>query len=128
MAERAAPVDVAQLVADHHQALYRFAYRLSGSSSDAEDLTQQVFLIAQQKIDQLRDSQCARAWLFAVLRNCSLKNYRGRLPLAGCEFDFDSIADSKIQPKIDGQALQAAIDALDADFKIVILLFYFEHR
>ncbi len=54
MAESAGPLDVGRLVVDHHQALYRYAYRLSGSAADAEDLTQQVFLTAQQKIDQVR--------------------------------------------------------------------------
>ena len=69
MADRAAPLDVAQLVADHHQALYRFAYRLSGSVADAEDLTQQVFLIAQQKSDQVRDTELrARLVVYGVAK------------------------------------------------------------
>lgn len=128
MADRAAPLDVAQLVADHHQALYRFAYRLSGSTSDAEDLTQQAFLIAQQKSGQVRDEQCARAWLFTVLRNCYLKNYRGR-PLAACaDFDINTIPDQAAEWHFDHEALQAAIDTLANEFKIVVLLFYFEHR
>src|SRR5690606_34165254 len=64
---------LAQLVAEHHQSLYRYAYRLSGSAADAEDLVQQVFLVAHQKLDQIRDAQSVRAWLFTVLRNCYLK-------------------------------------------------------
>ena len=31
------------LIDAHYQALYRYAYRLSGSSADAEDLTQEAF-------------------------------------------------------------------------------------
>ena len=81
MADRAAPSAMVQLVADHHQELYRYAYRLSGSVSDAEDLTQQAFLIAQQKLGQVRDAGSVRGWLFTVLRNCYLKARGKRLAL-----------------------------------------------
>lgn len=128
MADRAAPLDVAHWVAQHHEALYRFAYRLSGSVADAEDLTQQVFLIAQQKSDQVRDTECVRGWLFTVLRNCFLKSYRGRLPLARAEFDINSVPEQVIDQPIDSEQLQAAINTLGDEFKIVVLLFYFEHR
>ena len=45
MADIKAGLDIAQLVAADYQAVYRYAYRLSGSVADAEDLTQKVFLI-----------------------------------------------------------------------------------
>ena len=47
--------DIPQLVAEHGEALYRFAYRLTGSPADAEDLTQQTFFIVHRKLDQIRD-------------------------------------------------------------------------
>lgn len=61
MADERARMDVAQLVAEYHQAVYRYAYRLSGSVPDAEDLTQQVFLLAQQKLGQLRKVEMPEA-------------------------------------------------------------------
>ena len=130
MAESAAPLDVGRLVADHHQALYRYAFRLAGSAVDAEDLTQQAFLIAQQKLDQLRNAQCARGWLFTVLRNCYLKTRRRRLPIpaASLELDVNSIPEDAVEHQVDSQRLQAAIDSLDDDFKTTLLMFYFEHR
>src|SRR5262245_578763 len=69
-------VDVATLVAEHHAELFRYAYRLTGSVHDAEDLTQQTFLTAQAKLDQLRDAACARSWLYAIVRNTYLKSRR----------------------------------------------------
>jgi RNA polymerase sigma-70 factor (ECF subfamily) len=130
MAEGAAPLDIAQLVAEHHPLVYRYAFRLAGSTADAEDLTQQVFLIAQQKLSQLRDAQCARSWLCTVLRNCYLKSRRQRVPLpaASADLDVDQIPDDAVEHEVDSERLQAALDALDDDFKITVLLFYFEHR
>jgi RNA polymerase sigma-70 factor, ECF subfamily len=128
-----APWDIAQLVSDYHQALYRYAYRLTGSVQDAEDLTQQVFLIAQQKLDQVRDAEGVRGWLFTVLRNSFLKSCRHPQPVASADFDINQIADYEIpdralEQSIDSTQLQAAINGLSDDFRIVILMFYFEHR
>ena len=139
MAASAAPRSVAQMVADHHQALYRYAFRLTGSAVDAEDLSQQVFMIAQQKLDQLRELDCARGWLFTILRNCYLKSCRQRLqlPIVSADFDLNAIPDETVRGNVlgepgelhvDAEALQRAINDLDDEFKVVVLLFYFEHR
>ncbi len=45
---------VQQLVEEHYASLYRYAFRLTGSAADAEDLTQEVFCKAQLKQGQLR--------------------------------------------------------------------------
>ena len=63
---------VERLVDEHYQALYRYAYRLSGSPGDAEDLTQETFCRAQRNLDQLRDAGRAKPWLFSILRNAYL--------------------------------------------------------
>jgi RNA polymerase sigma-70 factor (ECF subfamily) len=130
MADGAAPLDVGQLVTDHHASLYRYAFRLAGSAVDAEDLTQQVFLIAQQKLDQVRDAQCVRSWLYTVLRNCFLKGRRQQspVPAAAVELDINAIPDEVFECDVDGERLQAAIDSLEDDFKVAVLLFYFEYR
>ena len=122
--------DVAALVADYHQVLYRYAYRLTGCASDAEDLTQQTFLVAQQKLSQLRQAESARAWLFTILRNCYLKGFRRQLPTSATTLDFcvDDIAEPIVEDEIDREQLQAALDTLPDDFKLVLMLFYFEER
>ena len=122
-------LEIATLVADHHAAVYRYAFRLSGDACDAEDLTQQTFLAAQVKLDQLRNADHARAWLLAILRNAYFKTCRKRTPLAAAavELDMDSIPEeAPAAPEIDQQALQAALDDLNDEFKSVLLLFYFE--
>src|SRR5476651_2568409 len=64
------------LVEAHYAALYRYAYRLSGASQEAEDLTQETFCLAQTKLDQLRDESRAKSWLFTILRNAYLHRLR----------------------------------------------------
>ncbi len=122
-------MDVEQLISEHHQAVYRYAYRLTGSIPDAEDLSQQVFLIAQQKLGQLREANRARGWLFAILRNCFFKLHERRRPVteATLQLDIDHVPVEVPQDEdIDRERLQAAIDELPSHFRLVLLMFYFE--
>jgi RNA polymerase sigma factor (sigma-70 family) len=129
MAEQAG-TDIARLVAEHHEVVYRYAYRLCGTPADAEDLTQQTFLAAQQNLSQLRNAAQGRAWLMTILRNGYLKSRRRRFPATAgsLELDLESIPDDLPYPgEIDRQRLQEALDALPPEFKVVLLMFYFEH-
>src|SRR2546426_5931874 len=65
-----------RLVDEHYAALYRYAYRLSGTADAAADLTQETFCKAQAQFGQLRDSNRAKAWLFSILRNAYLHRLR----------------------------------------------------
>ncbi|MGD9644244.1 MAG: RNA polymerase sigma factor [Pirellulales bacterium] len=126
-----AEVDVAQLVLDHHADVYRYAYRLAGAAADAEDLTQQTFLLAQSHRSQLRDPALARRWLFSILRHEFLRTRRKHLPTpSGMLADVcdDDPADGAIDGPIDQEALQQALDELPDEFKLVLLEFYFEDR
>jgi RNA polymerase sigma-70 factor, ECF subfamily len=120
--------DVARLVAEHHQAVYRYAYRLTGSVQDAEDLTQEVFLAAQRKIGQLRNIDVAKSWLFAILRNCFLKEKQRKRPAAAADFalDVDLIESPPQKEEIDRDQLQAALDRLPDVFRLAVVMFYFE--
>jgi RNA polymerase sigma-70 factor (ECF subfamily) len=122
------PLDMRTLVVDHHRDVYRYAYRLTGRVADAEDLTQQTFLIAQQRLHQVRQPERVLSWLFAILRTCYLKSERKSVPLpaTGIELDVDSIPDGAAETAIDEELLQAAIGELPDEFKLVLVMFYFE--
>lgn len=124
------------LVAEHHAAVYRYAFRLAGSAADAEDVTQQAFLIAQQKLEQVREADRAGHWLLAVARNVFLKMRRRRTPVSagGMEIDVNDVPDpasldaalGERNEAIDPQRLQAALDELPDEFRLPVLMFYFE--
>ena len=120
---------IQELVEQHYEALYRYAYRLSGSAADAEDLTQDAFCQAQLKLNQLRDPGRVKAWLFSILRNKYLHQLRNArrettLPL-------DSIGDvlqvpAEPLPDIDPQRLQQVLNELPEGFRTPVILFYFD--
>ena len=128
-AHSAGEVDFTALVIAHHAALYRYAYRLCGCATEAEDLTQQAFLVAQQKLYQLREAERASAWLYAVLRSCFLKSIRKQRPAnaQGGFFEVEDVADETPEvDEIDRELLAAALASLPEDFRLVVLMFYFE--
>ncbi|HTX38614.1 MAG TPA: RNA polymerase sigma factor [Bryobacteraceae bacterium] len=66
-----------QLFDDHHAALFRFAYRLTNSSADAEDIVQECFLeILRPGNSYDRRRARIRAYLYGVVRNQWLKRRR----------------------------------------------------
>ncbi len=123
--------NVIDLVRQHHALLFRYAYRLTGSVTDAEDLTQETYLQACRKLDQLRDVQRAKGWLCTILRNRYLKrlrdNEQGELPLGD---KLATIAEPNPAKAaafgIDSDQLQAALGALPEQFRSPLILFYFE--
>jgi RNA polymerase sigma factor (sigma-70 family) len=124
-----AAADLAALVVAHHAALYRYAYRLCGCSAEAEDLTQQAFLIAQRKLHQVREKERASAWLFAVLRNCFLKSLRRQRPASAAAMNVEVEQFAGPTPEVDDidrERLTAALAELPVEFRVVVLMFYFE--
>lgn len=120
---------VERLVDEHYQALYRYAYRLSGSGPDAEDLTQEAFCKAQLNLSQLRDWGRAKAWLFSILRNAYLHRVRADRQQPCVSLDgVGELADASPEPlpDIDPERLQQALNELPEVFRTPIILYYFE--
>ncbi len=66
-----------ELFDEHHAALFRFAYRLTGSVADAEDIVQECFLSLLRPACSYDPKRGAiRTWLFGAVRNQSLKRLR----------------------------------------------------
>lgn len=103
--------------------MYRVAWRLTGNSGDADDLVQESYIQAWQKIDSLRDPDRMRSWMFAILRNQFLKSVRKKKPVASPE--MESVVDhrseeSELEENVD--VVQQAIKQLDEDQRMPILL------
>jgi RNA polymerase sigma-70 factor (ECF subfamily) len=62
----------------HLDALYRTALRLSRSPQDAEDLVQETYLNAFRSLDRFEEGTNLRAWLFRILNNAFISQYRRR--------------------------------------------------
>ena len=119
---------IERLIHQYHGDVYRYGFRLSGNAADADDLAQQVFLAAHQKIGQLREMERARGWLLAITRNQFFKMYRRRRPVdsSSLELDVNQVPDDLEKEEFDQERLQAALDEMPEPYRTVLLMFYFE--
>jgi RNA polymerase sigma-70 factor (ECF subfamily) len=60
------------LVDRHSRAIFRVAYRMTGSQQDAEDVVQETFLRAFRKLRGFEDRAHFGTWLYRIAINCSL--------------------------------------------------------
>jgi RNA polymerase sigma-70 factor (ECF subfamily) len=62
----------------YKKAVYTLCLRNTHNASDAEDLTQEVFLQVHRKISTLRNYAAFKSWLYRVTTNAILMHFRKR--------------------------------------------------
>ena len=114
------------MILHHIDSLYNFAIVLTGSVSDAEDLSQETYLKATRcQHLYTHDTNC-KAWLFTIMKNLFLNTYRERKweILLGERDDEDPIfislaMHSTCDLKID---LEKALASLPVNLRLVVVL------
>ena len=66
------------LVERHSRAVYRLAYRMTGSPQDAEDVVQETFLRAYKQLGRFESRANFGTWLHRIAVNCSIDLIRSR--------------------------------------------------
>ena len=64
------------VVSAHHEEIFRYLRRATGSAGDAEDLSQETFLRAYRAHGSLPKDANVRAWLFAIATNLAKNHFR----------------------------------------------------
>jgi RNA polymerase sigma-70 factor (ECF subfamily) len=67
------------LVERHSRALFRLAFRMTGSESDAEDVVQETFLRAYRQLGKFDERASFGTWLYRIAANYSLDLVRARI-------------------------------------------------
>jgi RNA polymerase sigma factor (sigma-70 family) len=121
----------------HINSMYSFAYRLTLDSDDAKDLLQDTYLKAYRFIESFQKGTNAKAWLFRILKNSFINDYRkkskepSKVDYQDVESYYNSEdVDRQITPDLRVEALKDmigdeisnALNALDVDFRTVIIL------
>ena len=76
---RAGDVEAFRLIHEEYgRRILNFIYRMVDSREDAEDLTQDVFLIAFHELRRLKDAGRFESWLYRIARNEVYQRFRKR--------------------------------------------------
>jgi RNA polymerase sigma factor (sigma-70 family) len=121
----------------HINSMYNFAYRLTFDEDDAKDLVQDTYLKAFRFIDSFQQGTNAKAWLFRILKNSFINDYRKKSKEPN-KVDYQEVetyynsdeVDRQITPDLRVESLQDmigdeisnALNSLDVDFRTVIIL------
>ncbi len=116
-------------LAEHVPNVYRFALRLTGDCHCAEDLTQETFLRAWQRREQLKEGRAVRVWLFRIAANLWADELRrGHLPAVALPLgEVESVCarmapDRTAEFKEEMQRAIALLDALPVRQRTVLYL------
>lgn len=121
----------------HADALYNFAYHLTYNEDNANDLVQEAYLKAYKYIHQYQSGTNAKAWLFRIVKNTFINDYRKNAKLPNT-IDYQELVDIHMEDEIIsthqydlrddifnatmGDEISTALNELSIDFKTVILL------
>jgi RNA polymerase sigma factor (sigma-70 family) len=121
----------------HINAMYNFGYRLTLERDDAKDLVQDTYFKAYRFIESFQKGTNAKAWLFRILKNSFINDYRKKTkePAKVDYQDVETYYNSddvhrQITPdlRVDslkdmiGDEISNALNSLDVDFRTVIIL------
>jgi len=113
------------LIRAHSGRVFAICLGILGNRHDAEDVAQQALLKGFMEIRSLRDPDRFGRWIAQIARNLCLDVVRRRKP----PLVMPSVADNVEQVDTDEyRRLEAALAKLDSDYRVPLLLFYFEGR
>lgn len=117
------------LVDRHLQSIYNVVFRIVGSGSDAEDLVQETFLRAFQRLDLYDEQFGLRNWLLKIATNLALSHLRAQRRQRKLERDFAESGIKRFEVSTEpGEWEQCnhLLDLLDKDQRAAIVLFHFQ--
>ncbi len=118
-----------EVVRQHADRVYRLAYRLSGNSQDAEDLTQETFIRVFRSLSSYRPGTF-EGWLHRITTNLFLDmvRRRNRVRMEALPEDYDRVPGDEPSPEqaftaahLDSD-LQEALDELPPEFRAAVVL------
>jgi len=122
----------------HINSMYNFAFRLTMDEDDANDLVQDTYLKAFRFISSFERGTNAKAWLFRILKNSFINDYRKRskepskVDYQEVETTYNSEEAAEVDHTTDlrvetvqdmiGDEVATALNSLPVDFRTVIIL------
>ncbi len=124
-------LDYEQIVALHHENLYRFAFSLAGNADDAAELTQETYIRLLTKGGQLRDQARVKTWLFTTLYRifASWKRHANRFPhleIYSVEDELPAIT-PELADQMDRDSVMETALELDEHFRAPLVLYYLQN-
>ena len=131
-----------ELVQRHHRRVYNICYRFAGSGSDAEDLTQEVFIKMYRTLGTYDAERGAfTTWITTITRNLLVDHFRktkqeritdsldttsaeheDAVPVSERIPDHRPAPDARVQSRQAGEAVHEALQKLSPELREAVIL------
>lgn len=122
------------LVKQYLKPIFSFAYRYTGNSADAEDLTQEVFVRVWKNLKKFDRQKSFKTWIFTIAKNTSIDFLRKKKTIPFSSFENNAgenlftealadpipLAPELFEKENMAQALAAAIEKLSPKYRAVL--------
>jgi RNA polymerase sigma-70 factor (ECF subfamily) len=117
--------------------LHAFAYNLTKNTEDAKDLYQETAFRAITNRDKFRPGTNFKAWLFTIMKNIFINNYRKRLKANTVADTTENLyylnsADKSVGNEAEAgilmKELQVLIDSLEESIRVPFLMHYYGYK
>jgi len=115
----------AGLVKVYSGRIFAICMGMLGNSHDAEDIAQQALLKGLASIKQLRSDTQFGAWLIRIAKNLCIDFIRKRKPRQNA---IDEPFEARRRSTEGYSKLRAALAELPQDYRLTLVLFYFDGR
>jgi RNA polymerase sigma-70 factor (ECF subfamily) len=119
-----------RIVLRHQAEAWRVAYRFTGNAAEAEDLAQEAFLKIFDAAPRYKPAATFRTYFYRVLTRLCIDHRRKKRPVLADP--FPNMPDTTPSPLADAEQderdalIQAALNSLPADYRMAVVLRYFE--
>jgi RNA polymerase sigma-70 factor (ECF subfamily) len=84
-----------QLLIEYQDRVYNQAYRMLGNHEDAEEATQDVFLLIHRSHDEFRGDSKLSTWIYRITSNvCITRLRRKQIPTSSMDREFEPDGDT----------------------------------
>ena len=123
------------LVRQYETGIFRLALSILGDSAEANEVTQETFLLALRALPAYQEKQSLKAWLYTIALNNSRNHLRKRKVIDRLRATLTSIFQVEAQKQTSPEekviqnekeaALWRSLNQLDERHRIVVILRYF---
>lgn len=114
--------------------IYKIVYYISKDPDIAEEILQETFIKAYVKLDTLKNRDSVKPWLISIASNLTKKKLRtmsrNRVFYYNSLEDFDYLISNSSSNNIDQmivkEHLKECINSLEADFREILVLYYYD--
>lgn len=120
------------LVERYQAGIIRYVFYLVRDEDVAEDIAQDAFVVAYQKLHQYSDRYAFSTWLYRIARNLAYQYLRTNRPVP-LKFEHNLKSDmpgpsESIDKDIEAARVRSAIATLKPNHRTVIYLYYWEGK